>query len=105
MKSAFTRRRVLLTGAIAGAAVALGRAAHAEQPKLSPDDPQAQALGYVEDATAVDTSKWPRKAEGQNCANCALYQDQDGGDWGGCGIFPGKLVAANGWCNAWAPKA
>ena len=104
MKTEINRRRLLLTGAMAGAAMALGRTALAENPNLSPDDPQAMALGYVEDAGAVDTSKWPRKQEGQDCANCVLYQGGDA-DWGGCGIFPGKQVAGAGWCNAWAPKS
>lgn len=104
MKSAINRRRVLLTGAMAGAALALGRTAVAETPKLAPDDPQAKALGYVEDASTVDAAQWPRMQEGQHCANCALYQGGDP-DWGGCGIFPGKQVAGAGWCNAWAPKA
>ena len=104
MKSSITRRRILLTGAIAGTALALGRAAHAQAAKLSPEDPQAKALGYVEDASTVDAAQWPRKAEGQICDNCALYQAGDA-EWGGCGIFPGKQVAAAGWCNAWAPAA
>ncbi|MDZ7787112.1 MAG: high-potential iron-sulfur protein [Halofilum sp. (in: g-proteobacteria)] len=26
-------------------------------------------------------------------------------EWGGCNIFPGKVVARDGWCNAWAKQA
>lgn len=103
------RRRVLLKGALGGAAALLARGAiGAPANRLSPDDAQAQALGYVEDAATVDVAKWPKKAgpggSNQNCFNCALYQPQDEG-WGGCGIFPGKQVAGPGWCNAWVPKA
>ncbi|MEF1220553.1 high-potential iron-sulfur protein [Photobacterium damselae] len=38
------------------------------------------------------------------CANCALIQGKDGDEWRPCAIFPGKLVNANGWCSAYAPK-
>jgi hypothetical protein len=75
---------------------------------LSETDPTAQALGYMADGSKVDTAKFPKKAgeEGakQNCANCAQYVSANGG-WGKCNIFPGKVVAANGWCNSWVPKA
>ena len=73
-------------------------------PKVSLDDAQAKALGYVHDATTVDKAAHPRYQEGQACKNCALYT---GGDkpWGGCGIFAGKAVNAEGWCTAYAPKA
>ncbi len=104
MNKLITRRRVLLTGAIATAAVAVSRVANAEGVKLALDDPQAMALGYVEDAATVDRAKFPRMQDGQNCVGCALYQG-DGEGWGACSIFPGKQVAAAGWCNAFAPKA
>jgi len=76
----------------------------AEMPKLSVDDPQAKSLAYVEDTTSIDTAKQPRFQAGQACSNCALYQKKDDPDWGGCSIFPGKLVAAAGWCSVYAPK-
>ncbi len=75
-----------------------------EMPRLSESDPQAQGLGYVHDATTVNTSKYPRYQDGQACANCALYQGGDA-EWGGCSIFPGRLVKATGWCSVYAPKA
>jgi len=104
MNKPITRRRVLLTGAIATAAVAVSRVANAQGVKLALDDPQAVALGYVEDAAKVDTAKFPRYQAGQNCETCSLYQPGEGG-WGGCSIFAGKQVAAAGWCNVFAPKA
>ncbi len=74
--------------------------------KISEDDPVAVALGYKHDATAVDTSKFPRRAgsEGatQFCDNCLQYKATEE-EWGTCAIFPGKLVAAKGWCNVWVP--
>jgi len=105
MNRHFTRRRVLLTGAIAGAAAVLSRhALAAPDNAVALDDPQAKSLGYVEDASTVDTAAWPRKQPDQHCANCMLYQGGDA-EWGPCSIFPGKEVKATGWCNVWAAKA
>ncbi len=77
--------------------------AEADVARLSEDDPAASALGYRHEASQVDTAAYPRKTAEMVCSNCALWQ---GGDapWGGCSIFPGKQVAAAGWCNAWAPR-
>ena len=97
--SKIARRQFLQLSAVAaaGTLVASGREAKAEGdiPHLSEDDPQAQSLKYVEKSTM----------EGQSCANCALIQGNDGDAWRPCQIFPGKLVAADGWCSVWAPQA
>jgi hypothetical protein len=75
-----------------------------DMPRLAESDPQAQALGYKHSAADVDRSAFPRYAQGQLCSNCTLYQPQAGDEpWGGCQIFPGKLVNANGWCSAYIP--
>ena len=72
--------------------------------KVAESDPMAVALGYLHDATAVDTRKYPNRAtpEGQKqfCHNCKLYQAGADG-WGGCSIFGSKLVKGEGWCSAW----
>ena len=65
------------------------------QEKLSEDDPTAQALKYIEVS----------EKEGQYCENCMYIQGEDGAEWRPCGIFPGKVVAAKGWCSAWMKKA
>lgn len=99
--------RMTATGLLAIPAAALLRPAPAgaqEMPKLALDNPQAKALAYVHDASNVDKSKQPRYQEGQICANCALFQAKGDEEWAGCSIFPGKLVNANGWCSAYAPK-
>lgn len=102
-ESAGLSRRRFVAGA-AATMVVIGavpmRARTQEMPRLDESDPQAVALKYVHDATTVDPSLRP---EERFCRNCALYT---GGDepWGGCGIFPGKLVSANGWCSVWAPR-
>lgn len=83
----------LLTGQLARAGGHL--------PKLEESDPQAAALQYKHDASAVEADNF--KA-GSNCANCSLYQGKEGDEWGPCSIFPGKEVSATGWCSAWVPK-
>lgn len=81
---------------------------------LDPATPQAQALGYVHDATKADTAKFPKRAQPggdkQFCNNCILYQQggvklpNQEGEWGRCALFMDGLVSSNGWCNSWAPK-
>ena len=73
--------------------------------KLEEDNPQAMALGYKHDTSAVDAGKYANHDVSQNCAGCNLYQGKDGAAWGECSIFPGKEVAAAGWCSAYVPKA
>ena len=102
----FSRRDVIVaTGALI-ATSALPRFAHAAD-KVPEDDPTAVALGYMHDASAVDTAKWTKRAGAQGatqfCDNCALYTD-NGDGWGPCSIFQGRLVAGKGWCNAWVAK-
>jgi hypothetical protein len=77
----------------------------ADMPHVDPASAQAQGLGYIHDATAVDKATYARYQDGQICANCLLYQGAADSEWGGCGIFAGQAVAAQGWCNAYAPKA
>ena len=99
-----TNRRVFLMTAAATAAT-IGAGAHAQaQPKLDEKDQQAQALGYVADATRADTKKYPKYAAGQACGTCALYQGKAGDASGPCPLFAGRQVAAKGWCSAWAKK-
>ncbi|MCX2980880.1 hypothetical protein EYC98_08380 [Halieaceae bacterium IMCC14734] len=97
-------RRTLLTAAGAIIATSAFPRSTVAADKVSEDEATAVALGYLHDATQVDTNKWPKRAgaEGakQLCNNCALYVDQGDG-WGGCSIFQNRLVAGEGWCNAW----
>jgi hypothetical protein len=68
-------------------------------------DPTAIALKYKHDATQADRAAANRPGlppEEQICANCQFVQGE--GDWVGCTLFPGKAVAAQGWCMSWAPK-
>jgi hypothetical protein len=99
-----TRRHFLRNVAVAGSAGSLfmlNPASAQDLPKVSPDDPTAVALQYVEDASA---SQAPNYKEGSTCANCALIQGEPGQAYRPCAVFPGKSVAAAGWCISWAPK-
>lgn len=74
------------------------------QEKVSEDDELAQQLGYKEDASEVDPAEWPDYVEGHVCANCQLYEGEQGAEWGPCQIFGGQLVAGPGWCSAWIAR-
>jgi len=102
-----SRRRFLrdLTVAVPVSTLVLHGTAMAEElPRLTEDDPTALALGYVDDAATTDTAKWANYKAGQDCANCLQIQGNDGDAWRPCGIFPGKSVAAKGWCSVWVAK-
>ena len=100
------RRVFMLQVAAGGSALALAKVAHAQgAPMVNEKDGQAVALGYAADSTKVDAKKFPKHAATQLCSNCALYSGKAGDAAGPCGIFPGKQVAAKGWCSAWAKKA
>ena len=98
------RRQFMILSAAGAASLALNNTVQA-QAMVSPTDPQAVALGYVEDAAKVDKAKFPKFVAGQNCANCALYTGKAGAAAGGCTLFAGKQVTAKGWCSAHAKKA
>ena len=77
----------------------------ADLSRLDQSLPQAQAFAYVNDAATVDSAAQPAYQAGQACANCSLFQGDDGDEWGPCSIFPGRAVNAAGWCMVYAPKA
>ena len=77
----------------------------AAMPHVSESDPQAQALGYKDDASKVDKKKFTNFKEGELCSNCQHFSGKSGEQWGPCAIFPGKQVNAKGWCSAWQKKA
>ena len=97
----FVKGALGVVAAVPVAAVLRGRDAFADDhlPKLSEDDPQAQALNYVHNAAESE-----KAGEGQKCANCQLYSGGDA-EWGPCSIFPGKAVSKNGWCATWVKRA
>jgi hypothetical protein len=109
MQSKFSRRAIVKGGLIVGAVIpAMGfmsrPADAAGLPPLDPKDPTAQALGFVTDATKVDTASNPTYKPNQKCGTCAQFQGKAGDASGGCNIFAGKSVPAGGWCKTWAQK-
>jgi hypothetical protein len=103
-------RRQFLRAFTLGSATALGLALRspgepqAAAVKQTESDPVATALGYKEDASKIDKTKFPRFEASQNCGNCALFVDKPGEDYAPCTAFGNKLVARKGWCAAWAKK-
>jgi hypothetical protein len=96
-----TTRRTFMMQAVAGiAATSLAARAWADDRKLlAEDDPEAKKFDYVADAGKVDAKKYPDFKPGDKCLKCQIYEDGPN-NMGGCPIFAGKLVAANGWCSA-----
>lgn len=105
-----SRRHFLLKlAATATAPVALGgRLLGQDTPppvKLEETDPVAIALGYKMDTTKVDQTKYPQHKPEQKCADCALLlPGAPVADFMPCTAFQNKLVAAGGWCMAFAKK-
>jgi hypothetical protein len=65
------------------------------QDAVDPESAQAQALQYVAKSENAE----------QMCSNCTLYTGADGDASGPCPLFPGAVVASEGWCSAWVPKS
>lgn len=93
-----SRRRFIALGGVGLATVPLSSmlnsAVAAELPMVDPESAQAAALQYA----AVSVK------DGQNCANCVLYQGDADAAGGACALFPGTQVGKDAWCAAWAAK-
>jgi hypothetical protein len=104
-ESAMTMQRRVFMMNVAATGCALGLASMARaagMPMVAETDAMAVNLNYKADAGQVKHAKY--KA-GQQCSNCVLYQGKATDAAAACGIFPGKQVAAKGWCTAYAKKA
>jgi len=78
-----------------------------EAPKeeiLKEDDPTAVALGYKEDTTKADKTKYPQHKDNQACEGCLLAPVPKEGDRIACTVFQNRLVNKKGWCMAFAKK-
>lgn len=71
-------------------------------PRLAPDQPQAKALAYTENAASAKHALFK---PGSSCSNCNFYRGVAGQASGPCQMFPQNTVSAKGWCLAWAKKA
>jgi hypothetical protein len=109
MKRLVSRRVIIARSLAAGAFIpffgltALGARAAGLTP-LDPADPTAKSLNFVTDGSKVDPKANPTYKPTQKCASCAQYQGKPGDSSGGCNIFAGHSVPANGWCKAWVQK-
>jgi hypothetical protein len=103
-----SRRRIvistLLTACIgfrvACGSSALGAAPGVPRTPLNEEDAAAKAVAYQQDARRVDPRLFPTYRRGQSCTTCALIEFGTA-RLRGCSLFPGKLVAAAGWCSVW----
>jgi hypothetical protein len=109
MQRKISRRSIVKSGLIAGAllpalSLVSRNTSAAALPPLDPNDPTAKALGFVTDASKVDSKSHPTFKPGQNCATCAQFQGKAGDATAACTIFAGKSVPQGGWCQVWAQK-
>jgi hypothetical protein len=113
MTESFSRRAALKTLMTAGSAFGAlavlpiehaSAAADAAKPHLTLQDPTAVALAYTENGDKVDASKFPTYKPGQHCGNCMQSKGDPKDAWLACNLFPGKMVAAKGWCKVYVKK-
>lgn len=104
-------RRKFIAGSLAIPLLNLSRPLMAQElPLVAESDRTAMALGYKHDVADIDSMTHPRRSteaggENQFCDNCVFYTGTVGSEQGPCALFPGKSVAAKGWCNTWTAKA
>ena len=111
MKSDKLSRRQVLGATVLGlpaipvvveTAFAQAKPAAGSLPILSPNEPAAKALGYVEDTKKVDQKANPNHKPEQHCGNCLQWADKNRkAPLAKCNLFPGKLVKNPGWCKVW----
>jgi hypothetical protein len=94
-----SRRALVKAALVAGGLVPIAglfrqSVAYGDSPPLDPGEQTARSLNYVTKSTKPDAY----------CGNCSQYQGKAGDAMGPCAIFPGKSVAAAGWCSGWAKK-
>jgi hypothetical protein len=93
----FMQRSLLGLAALPFGLGALSTNARAEElPRLDPNDPEAQAMSYVEDASAAEGHG--AYEAGRTCSNCRFFR----ADSQECELFAGNRVRPGGWCVAWA---
>lgn len=105
MPNTINRRNFARICAGLAAVAGTGRLAQAaDLPRVDEAGPQAQALGYVHDASKSDKVKFPAYVAGSVCGGCLLFQGGTA-EWGPCALFAGSAVNNKGWCSAFAKKA
>jgi hypothetical protein len=70
---------------------------------LDTKDTAASALGFVTEASSATSN--PLYKQGQHCASCMHYLGRPSDPTGGCNIYAGHTVPANGWCSVWSQRS
>lgn len=108
-RNPFTRRK-FIAGSLMIPLLDLTRPLMAQDlPLVEESDRTAIALGYKHNVADIDSMMFPRRStevggEDQFCDTCVFYTGATGSEKGPCALFPGKAVAAKGWCNTWTAK-
>lgn len=100
------RRTFVIHCSIGAAGLVTAGLTQAQSAMLLESNSQAKTLGYREDSSKVISASYPKHAAGQKCAGCQMFRASPAAPAAGaCAIFPGKLVATEGWCDAFVQKA
>ena len=100
------RRTFAIQSLVGTAGLLAMNAAQAQAALLLESNSQAKTLGYRAEASQVERASFPKYAPGQKCTACQMFRAQQPATAAGpCAIFPGKLVSADGWCDAFIQKA
>ena len=101
-----SRRWFLQRVPVGGAALLVARPCAAQAyPHLGESEPRALEVGYVEDAAKADRQKFRKYTPGQVCFNCDLYRGKPTEPWAPCTLFPRRVVAGKGWCDAFRRRS
>ena len=68
-------------------------------PLMSETEPQAVAVGYVNDARRADRLRFPKYRPGQRCGNCQLFEGGSNAAKAPCSLFGEREVQGPGWCS------
>jgi hypothetical protein len=101
-----SRRTFVIHSSIGAAGLVTAGWTPAQPAMLQESSSAATTLGYREDSSKVIGASYPKHVASQKCAECQMFRAGQAGTAAGvCAIFPGKLVAAGGWCDAFVQKA
>ena len=100
------RRTFVIYSSLSASGLMTAGLTQAQPAMLLESNSQAKTLGYREDSGKVSSASFPKYVPGQKCVGCQMFRiPHVGAASGPCAIFPGKLVAAEGWCDAFVQKA
>ena len=68
-------------------------------PLVSETEPQAVAVGYVEQASRADRLRFPAYRPGQHCGNCQRFEGASNAPKAPCALLGHREVQGPGWCS------